>query len=617
MPINMLKGKQGPPTAEELVGEMRLKGVGVSPGIAIGPVYVYSRTIFEAAPRKVPPEEVENEVRRFEEAVQRAERELAKIAAVAREKIGEASASIFEAQALMLRDEALYNEVVELIRREHWTADYAVQRVMDEHRQRWEASGSQYLIERVNDLIDVEQRLIRILQRGRIISKIDPETIVVAENLTAADVVLFSRRRILGFVTEYGGPTSHVAITARALGVPAIVSAHGVTEWARNGDTIILDAITGKVVIRPRPETLTYYRRRQEWYREILEKQKELRELPAETLDKHRVRLEANLEFQEELPLLKEYGAEGIGLFRTELQFLAEGRFIPEESQFELYRTVLEGVKPFAATFRLLDIGGDKVLPLAHREHNPFLGWRGIRILLDRAEELLYPQLRAILRASAYGEARILIPMVSVLEELVAFYDIFEEVKRDLAKEDVPFDEEIPVGIMVEVPSAALLAHVFAEYVDFFSIGTNDLTQYTLAVDRGNDMVAHLYEELHPAVLRLIKQSVDAAHAHGISVSLCGEMASRPRATPILVGLGIDALSMSPAFLLEIKQVLRALTLTEAREIATKALEQPDAPAVLQLVNHWMAEHLPELARFLEIGPDTEPKESTVDQGES
>ena len=395
--------------------------------------------------------------------------------------------------------------------------------------------------------------------------------------------------------------------------MPAVVNAFGATASIETGDTIVLDAFTGKVVLRPRATTLEYYRKRQQMYEEMKEHQRELVKLPSETLDKRHIALRANLEFKEELSLLKEYGAEGIGLFRTEMQFLSEGKYLSEDEQFVLYQAILEEVNPYPVTFRLLDIGGDKVLPLAHREHNPFLGWRGIRILLDKPD-ILRPQVRAILRASVYGKTRLLLPMVTTLEEVLAFYDLFQEIQQELDVLGVPYDEEIPVGIMIEVPAAALMAHVLAEHVDFFSIGTNDLTQYVLAVDRGNDLVARLFDELHPSVLHLIKHTVEVAHQYGIPVSVCGEMASRPHAAPLLLGYGVDELSMSPAFLPEVKQVVRALTMHEARELAAKALEQPDAAAVTQLVNVWLKERLHELARFLEIDESIRTSDESTDE---
>ena len=366
---------------------------------------------------------------------------------------------------------------------------------------------------------------------------------------------------------------------------------HGVTDVLEHGGTIILDGLQGLVIADPTPETLADYRARQARYERILEEQKELVPLASETLEGHHVKLRANLEFHEELPLLDEYGAEGVGLFRTEILVLMRGRAsLSEEEQFRIYKRVTDEVGAAGTTFRMLDLGGDKMLPLAHREHNPFLGWRGIRVLLDKPD-LLIPQLRAILRASVYGKVRLLLPMVMALSEVRRFRDVFEQVKAEMREADVPFDPDVPLGIMVEVPATALMASRFAAEVDFFSIGTNDLTQYVLAVDRGNDLVADRFDELHPAVLMLIHQTVEAAHAEGIPVSLCGEMASNPRATPILVGLGVDELSASPAYLPEIKRVIRSMCLDQAQALAADALQADSAAEVEAMVEAWLKDN--------------------------
>ncbi len=580
--------------------ERVVEGIGVAPGIAIGPAYLYARAAFEVEERRIASEDMEGELARFEKAVSGSERDLRKIAAVAREKLGEGSADIFVAQALMLRDMAFYEAVVEHIRRDRMSADYAAHVVLSHYRQLLEAGESEYLRERANDMLDLQDRVVRHLRRGKILSTIDTESIVVAESLTAADIVLFSQRAILGTALDYGGATSHVSLMARALGLPAIVGMHGVTEQVASGDMLVLDGLTGRVVINPTEDTLAFYRDRQERYRQLQEEQKKIVSLPAQTLDGHNVRLAANLEFMEELELVEEYGAEGVGLFRTEVLFLMRKRVsLSEEEQFKAYRRIVESVSPHRTTFRMLDFGGDKMLPLGHREHNPFLGWRGVRVLLDKPD-MLYPQLRAIVRASRFGPLRILLPMVTELNEVHAFKGILGTVYEELAKEGLQYDPDIPVGIMVEVPSVAIKAGRFAREVDFFSIGTNDLTQYTLAVDRGNDLVADKYQELDPAILQLIRQTVEEAHACGIEVSVCGELAARAIATPILLGLGIDEMSASPIYLPEVKRVLRSIRMEEARALADQALQARDAHEVTSLLKAWLREHDCDVASMLE-----------------
>lgn len=582
--------------------ERVLEGIGVAQGIAIGPAFLYARDTFTVIQRRIPEEEVEPELKRFEEAVSRSERDLRKISTVAREKLGEGSASIFDAQALMLRDSALY-EAVESSIRDRSNADYAVQSVMNKHQQLLKASESEYLRERANDLLDVQDRIIRHLRRGKILSDIDHESIVVAENLTAADIIVFSRRNILGCATDFGGATSHVSIMARALDVPAVVGMHGITEVVQQGDLLILDGLRGRVIVNPTPETVAHYRLQQERFRRFLQEQKHLAPLPSETLDGHRVILRANLEFKEELRLLQEYGAEGIGLFRTEILFLMQGRLsLSEEAQYGVMKAIVEASRPHPVTFRVLDLGGDKMLPMAHRESNPFLGWRGIRVLLDKPD-ILVPQLRAIFRASAHGPCKILLPMVTNVTEVRQIHEVCRTVREHLTEEGVAFDPDVKLGIMVEVPGVALIADQFASEVDFFSIGSNDLTQYTLAVDRGNDLVSDKFDELHPAVLMLIKRTVDAAKKHGIPVSICGEIAGNPRATAVLVGLGLDELSASPTYLPEVKRVIRGMNLSSAEKLASTVLQAKTPKEVADCVDRWLMDNACEIASFVEDDP--------------
>lgn len=587
-------------SAEDDGGERMFSGIAVSPGIAIGPAYVFEREVYDIDESRIDPGEVEGEIERFEQAIARSDRDLKKIIAITREKVGEDSAAIFDAQRMMLHDHTMHDDVVGSIRSECVNAVWAVHRVLERHRQVMDASDSEYFRERASDLADVRDRIIRHLHRGKLLSAIDEEHIVIAENLTAADVILFSRRGVLACAMDFGGPTSHVAIMARSLGVPAVVSLHSISSAIQPGDPVILDGIRGRVIVHPSPATLERYRVRQERFRRLKEEERELVPLTSETLDGHAVPLEANLELREELPLLAEYGATGVGLFRTEILFLMEGRLsVSEEDQFRAYRTVVERVRPGATTFRVLDLGGDKLLPMAHREHNPFLGWRGVRVLLDKPD-VLVPQLRAILRASAFGPTRILVPMVTDVSEMRAVRALLDEVRADLRREGVAFDENVPLGAMIEVPSAALLADRFAAECDFFSIGTNDLTQYTLAVDRGNDMVAALFRDLHPAVLRLIRLTVKAGADAGIPVSVCGELANNLRAVPVLIGLGVNSLSMAPVYLPGVKRVIRAMRRDEGEELAEAALSATDADDLAGQLDRWLEEHACGVSFFLE-----------------
>ena len=580
-------------------GETIVDGIAVSRGIAIGPAYLYTRDEITVSLRNLEDDKIEAEIQRFKEAVKSAERELNKISHVAREKLGEGSAEIFAAQALMLKDEELIKSVIDLIVHKKVNAGFAVDSFITESRKRMEASGSEYFRERANDLQDVRDRVIRNLRRGKLLSAIDYNTIVVAENLSAADIILFSRRNILGCATDFGGPTSHVSIMARGLGVPAVVSMHGITHLIKSGEQVILDGFNGRLIANPCETTLKAYQRLVERFEHLLEDEKSLMPLESVTEDGHHVALQANLEFGEELPLLEEYGAEGIGLFRTEFLFLMNGfQDYTEEEQFTTYKEIVERVSPHYTTFRLLDLGGDKMLPMGHREHNPFLGWRGIRILLDKPD-LLQPQLRALLRANAHGNLRMLVPMVSSIEEIYALKNAIADAKASLEARGENYDGNVELGIMVEVPAVALMAERFASEVDFFSIGTNDLTQYLLAVDRGNDMVSDRYHELDPAVLTLIKQVIHAAKKHDIPVSICGEIASNPLATAVLIGLGIDTLSATPTFLPEIKRVIRSMRRKDAEALAERVIEIFDPAERKKTLMKWLKNHAADYYAFL------------------
>lgn len=571
--------------------ERRYQGIGVSPGVAIGPAYRFTRERYDVSREEVNESRVEAELARFERAVDRSHRDLEKIASIAREKLGEESAAVFDAQMLMLDDDAIFDDVKRVIRRERCNAEYAVKHVLDGLCTRLEASGSLYLRERTSDLLDVQERLLRHLYQGEILSRIDTEAIVVAKNLSAADMVLFSRREVLGCAMDYGGETSHVSIMARGLGVPAVVSLGGASGEIEPQEEVILDGFRGLLIVNPTRATRAEYRLLRLRYRNLLKEQQQIIPLAATMKSGEAVTLRANLELIEELHLLEQFQAEGVGLFRTEMQFIVHGRLdLPEDELYRTYRSIVEGVAPERTVFRVLDLGGDKMLPMAHREHNPFLGWRGIRILLDRPE-VLRLQLRAILRAGQHGPIALLLPMVTHIDELRQFHHHLGEVREALADEGCTIPDDLPVGVMVEVPATALMADLFAKEADFLSIGTNDLTQYVLAVDRDNDLVASKYHDLHPAVLRLIQQTVQAAARAGIPVSVCGQLASNPRATPVLLGLGLRELSASPAYLPEVKRVVRALTKDEAERLAEEALRMPDATSIEEMLDQWLAEH--------------------------
>ncbi len=574
------------------------KGIPGAPGISIGPAYVYTRE--DQVAENYTPADVEGEVARFTEALGRAERDLRKIVAVTHEKLGSESAAIFEAQIMMLGDESLLVEVTNLISEKGLGADVAVRSVMSKHRRRLEASGSDYLRERSADLQDVQDRIIHHIQKRKFLSAIDSNSIVFAQNLSAADIILFSRRGVRGCCLDYGGATSHVSIMARSLNVPLVVGLHSACASVSTGDHVIVDALHGVVIVNPEEAAIERYSILHDRYLEVVDRQSEVVGLPATTIDGRNIKLRANIELRSEIDSLQSKGAEGVGLFRSEILFLMEGRLsIDEHAQYDVYRTFAESLKPDELTIRVFDLGGDKVLPLAHREHNPFLGWRGLRVLLDKPD-LLRPQLRAILRASQSKNIRIMVPMVTTVNEMQDFLTVVDDVKDELSQSGIPFDESVQIGAMIEVPAAAVLADQIGELVDFLSIGTNDLTQYILAVDRGNDLVSGLYDELHPAVLLTISRLVETAKALKKPISICGEMAGNSKNLPVLLGLGITELSASATFLPEMKRMIRAIDHKSAVELANSCLEASGAEEVHMLLDQWLDEHPFDLDHILE-----------------
>lgn len=583
VPLSENREPEAAPSTERVV-----EGIGVAPGISIGTVHRYHVDAPEVGRTHVAEEDVEEELTLLTDALDRVEQEFSKIRSVAEEQLETDEEAILEAQQMMLRDDEVLSRVRRRIREEHESAAHALSSVLREHRRRLETSADDYLRERAGDLKELETRLLQSLQRGKAAKTIEPNSIVVAEWLTAADVIQFGRHGMLGCVTSRGGETSHVSIIARALNLPAIAGAEGVTTAVSDHDRVILDGHTGRLIVHPSADTLERYREQRARRQSLREAQDDQPEGPTHTTDGHRITLRANVDFGETLDVLDQYGAEGIGLMRTEVFFLSgTGEPLGEDEQADVYRKAAEAADEHGATIRLFDLGGDKMLPFAQEEGNPFLGWRGIRVLLDRAQDLLRPQIRALLRANREGRIRVLLPMVTHLDEVHRVRSIIEEEAESLSAEGTPHDPDLSLGVMVEVPAVALQASLFAEAVDFLSIGTNDLTQYVLAVDRGNDRVADRYDALHPAVLELIQRSVKAGRATGTPVALCGEVAGDVYALPILLGLGLDTLSVSPPYLPAVKHIVAQTSLAEAKALADEVLAAPDAGIVRRRSREW------------------------------
>jgi phosphotransferase system enzyme I (PtsI) len=586
---------------------LRFSGIAASRGIAIGPAYRYFRTQLFAEDREIVETQVHAELERFDAAVLRARKEIEKIRRVAEQKVGTPASSIFEAQMMMVSDEFILAAIRQRIRNELKTAAHVVETEFGQHQQLLMISENPIMRERADDIEDIKQRLLRyLLDRSKWLSKIEIPSIVVGEILTPADAILFSRTSVLGFAIDGGGVTSHVAILARSLGLPALVAMHSAAQNIETGDMLILDGERGELIVNPDDDTLKGYQQEQTY---VLKNAARGEIQPIEgdiagarTLDGRPIHLMMNLEFGSEIAIAEAERLSdvshpdadakmlGLGLVRTEHFLLLHDEFPSEEEQNALYTDIAKRFAPAPVTLRTFDVGGDKVLSGSYREDNPFLGWRGLRVSLDEPD-LFMAQLRAILRASAYRNVRVLFPMLTNVDELTRALDYVERAKQDLRSKGEDFDPNVPIGIMIEVPSAALTAPAFVPHVDYISIGSNDLTQYTLAVDRGNDLVASLYQELHPAVIRLMQLTVEAAKPHGKPVCLCGELGSYPLATPILIGLGIDEISVSPSQVHTLAGRIRLLNYSDCRQFVDKILSDAVSPEeVKRLTLHFLAE---------------------------
>jgi len=577
-----------------------LKGIPVSPGIAIGPAFLLDIEGVRIPEHFVSEDQVEGEVRRFEKAVEEARQELVQFAAHIAQKAGSKIAEIFAAHAGMLSDEAFLEGTRDRIRKKRYTAEFAVCRTMSHWRKIFQEEPDSILALRVADLDDLERRLLRRLVGGKKeeLSALRSEVVLIAHDLAPSNTALVDPEKVKGFATDAGGPTSHTAIITRALGIPAVVGLANITKETSGGNTIIVDGTRGVVIVEPDKGTVQSYLKlrdkAQETDRILL---KQLKDLPAETPDGRRIQLFVNIDSPKEIPKAIQYGAEGVGLYRTEYLYLMSKQPLTEATHFEAYMAALRQLEGRPIVIRTLDLGADKFLEEEQTtlEKNPFLGLRSIRYCLDHPE-LLRTQLRAILRASAFGDVKIMFPMVSTAEEMKQAREILDEIRAELDKKGERYDRDIQVGVMIEVPSAALCAGSLAPLADFFSIGTNDLIQYTLAIDRANEHVAHLYRPSHPAVLRLIQMTVEAANKAGIEVSLCGEMASEIMYTILLLGLGIQQLSVAPPIILpELKKIIRTVGYEEAKKLADTVLTSEDPEAAFDALQQLSRDLLPML----------------------
>lgn len=558
------------------MSEKKLTGIGVSAGIAIGEVFLlHSDQVIVPQRQLTADQEIESEIARFKSAVAKTKEQLLNLKEKVSNELGPTEAEIFETHLLALEDPVLIEETIERIKQDRVNAEYAFSQVLEREIAAFSRIGDLFLKERAMDFRDVGRRIIANLlgegtQLADVLSTLPKESIIIAHDLTPSDTASLQKDRIIGFATDIGSHTSHTAIMARALEIPAVVGLHSITAEVKLGDLVILDGTNGIVIVNPEPATLEHYKELQRKYIYFTKELEEnLRNLPAETTDGYRILLAANIELPEEVDHVKKHGANGIGLYRTEFLYMNRSDLPSEDEQFEVYKYVAESVAPDPVIIRTLDIGGDKFASSLKipEEMQPFLGCRAIRFCLERPD-IFSAQLRAILRASAYGNVKIMYPMISGVKELRIANNALLQAKQELRQAGKSFNENIEVGVMIELPSAAMVADLLAKEANFFSIGTNDLIQYTLAISRRDERVAYLYDPLHPAVIRFIQRTVEAAHNANIPVGLCGEMAAEPIFTILLVGLELDELSMGPVAIPQIKKIIRSISFKEAKELA-------------------------------------------------
>jgi phosphotransferase system enzyme I (PtsI) len=576
----------------------RLQGIAVSPGVAIGEVLVMDNEGFRIPRRFLPRDAVEDELERLNKAFEAATAEIERHRVRVSEQLGKDSAAIFSAHIQMLNDRGLRSKLEEMIRQRHYSPEYSVSRALRHYAKVIQALDGDYMPERATDIFDIEKRLLRHLfgKRREELAHINAEVLVLAHTLTPSETSNLNPKFVKGFVTEIGGAGSHTAIVAEALGIPAIVGIGPFLTNVSGGETAIIDGYQGCLILHPDEETIARYRHEVVQYRSHAAKLEKLRDLPAETADKVRIQLLGNIEFPYEVEQCQKRGANGIGLYRTEFLFLSRDTEPTEEEQTAAYSAVASALSGLPVVMRTIDLGADKMpgMPFPEDEANPFLGLRSIRLAL-RNPEMFRTQLRAILRASTTGNISIMFPLVSNLLELKHAKTLLREAREDLDEEGVAFDRDLKVGMMVEVPSAVMMLDHFCEEVDFFSIGTNDLIQYALAVDRSNKDVAGLYTAADPSVLRLINMAVKTAKEHEVPISMCGQMCGNPLYTMLLLGIGLRSLSVTPAALPEIKQVCRRISIQDCERVAERALELESARDVKTFLKEELSKALPDV----------------------
>jgi phosphotransferase system enzyme I (PtsI) len=576
--------------------EITKYGISAAPGIVIGKAFLKDSELLVVPQIRLAKSDVDKEIGKFEEAVEKTRDELRSIKSHIAEQMGDDHARIFDAHLMILDDVMVSEDTIDVIRKEKLNAAASFQRVVNRVMSSFDQIEDEYLKDRYVDIKDVKRRVLLHLlgrERGSVDNPIDP-SIIVAHDLSPSDTAQLDRRMTMAYATDKGGRTSHTAILARSQGVPAVVGLEDLFAAVETGDKIIIDGNTGSVVINPTKATIDDYKAEIKRFKELEDQLLTLTHYPAVTIDDKQFMLCANLDLPEEVESVLEYGGQGVGLFRTEYFFISQDYLPSEDEQYKMYRSVTEQLGDRPVTFRTIDIGGDKIVGYLNNstELNPFMGWRGIRFCLTR-KDIFKAQLRALYRASAHGNIKIMFPMIAQIEEVLQAKEICHEAQVELKRDRYNFDPNVELGIMIETPSAVVMADAMAKEVDFFSIGTNDLIQYTLAVDRGNSRISHLYQNLHPSIIRSLKTTVEAAHKRKIHVGVCGEMCVDPLSVLVLLGLAIDEFSTSPNMIPEVKRIIRSVTYDECKSLVRRVLRYRTTSEIEREIEEFLKARVP------------------------